>query len=275
MRKKKVTFLFITLAVLMVLMTGCSIKDLFQKKIINEIENRYVEYNNTITVNNIEDALVIASEKGQSCSVGVRMASNGIFTSTVDTGSGVVVKRLEEGTTGYRYYVVTNRHVIYSKNGAKEIKVYLGANRGYVDAKLIAYDKQVDLALLSFSSPFLLNVATLNTEEPKVGTFAIAVGSPYNLEAYYNTVTIGSISASTRYYIEEDINGKDVTNKYIQHCAPINSGNSGGGLFNIYGELVGINTWKVVGELSDNVEGLCFAIPSQFIVEKFSTYLNE
>ncbi len=274
MNKKKTTFLVMTLLFLSIVVTGCSIKDLLNRKIVNEIENRYIEYHNNITVDDIEDALTIASEIGKSCSVGVRMASNGIFTSTVDTGSGVIVRRLEEGTSGYRYYVVTNRHVIYSKNGAKEIKVYLGPNREYVDATLVAYDKQVDLALLSFSSPFLLNVAEINTETPKVGAFAVAIGSPYNLEAYYNTVTVGSISASTRYYIEDDINGKDVTNEYIQHCAPINSGNSGGGLFNIYGQLIGINTWKVVGELSDNVEGLCFAIPAKLIIEKFSTYLD-
>lgn len=274
MNKKKTTFLVMTFLFLSIVVTGCSIKDLLNRKIVNEIENRYIEYHNNITVDDIEDALTIASEIGKSCSVGVRMASNGIFTSTVDTGSGVIVRRLEEGTSGYRYYVVTNRHVIYSKNGAKEIKVYLDPNREYVDAALVAYDKQVDLALLSFSSPFLLNVVEINTETPKVGAFAVAIGSPYNLEAYYNTVTVGSISASTRYYIEDDINGKDVTNEYIQHCAPINSGNSGGGLFNIYGQLIGINTWKVVGELSDNVEGLCFAIPAKLIIEKFSTYLD-
>lgn len=275
MRKKKVTFLIITLMIMMLSITGCSIKNLLNKKIVNEIENRYVEYSNNITVDDIEDALTTASEIGQSCSVGVRMASNGIFTSTIDTGSGVIIRRIEEGTTGYRYYVVTNRHVIYAKSGAKEIKVYLGANRGYVDAQLLAYDRQVDLALLSFSSPFLLNVATINTETQKVGAFAIAIGSPYNLEAYYNTVTVGSISAPTRYYTEEDINGKSVTNEYMQHCAPINSGNSGGGLFNIYGELIGINTWKVVGELSDNVEGLCFAIPAKLITSIFATYLTD
>ena len=81
-------------------------------------------------------------------------------------------------------------------------------------------------------------------------------------------------SSNKRLYIEEDVSGREVTNEYLQHCAAINSGNSGGGLFNIYGELIGINTWKVVGELSDNIEGLCFSIPSSVVLNTFAKYLR-
>ncbi len=275
MKKKKITFLLITIFTLMLILSGCGLSDLLKKKVVNEIENRYIDYQSNITVNDIEDALTTASEIGKSSSVGVRMASNGVFTTTIDTGSGVIVKRVDEGSSGYQYYVVTNRHVVYStKMGNKQIKVYLGPDKGYTDASLVQYDTKVDLALLSFHSPYLLNVATINTTTPKVGAFAIAIGSPYDLEAYFNTVTVGSISSSKRLYIEEDVSGREVNNEYLQHCAAINSGNSGGGLFNIYGELIGINTWKVVGELSDNIEGLCFSIPSSVVVNTFKKYLG-
>ncbi len=273
MKKAKIFSLLLVVLVSLLILSACNINDFFKKKIVNEIENRYIEYNNNISVNNIEDALVNASEIAKSSSVGVRMVASGIITSKTDTGSGVIISRKELGENGYQYYVVTNRHVIYTKNSIKEVEVYLGSDRGFVDANIVMYDRSIDIALLSFISPYLLNVAKIANDAPKEGSFAIAVGSPYNLQAYYNTVTVGSISSSNRYYIEEDINGKKVTNEYIQHCAPINSGNSGGGLYNIYGELIGINTWKIVGELSDNVEGLCFAIPSKFIVEKFAKYL--
>lgn len=259
---------------LLICLTSCSLKNFIQEKIVNEKKNTYIEYQKNITVENIEDALVVASQIGMQCSVGVKIESSGFLTSSVGTGSGVITKCMQLENGSYRYYVVTNRHVIYSKGGTRRIQVYLGSGKGFVDATLVTYDSKVDLAILSFTSYYLLNVAKIKTDIPRVGSYAIAIGSPYDLEAYFNTVTIGSISASLRYYKEDDINGKKVINQYLQHCAPINSGNSGGGLFNIYGELIGINTWKVVGDLDDNIEGLAFSVPSTIIIEKYSDYID-
>lgn len=271
---KKIAIIIVTFFFLSFCLTSCRIKDLIKDKIVNERKNTYIEYEKNITVENIEDALVVASQIGMQCSVGIKMESNGFITSSVGTGSGVITKREELENGSYRYYVITNRHVIYAKSGAKRVQVYLGSGKGFFDATIITYDSKVDLAVLSFTTNYLLNVATIKTDIPKIGSYAIAIGSPYDLEAYFNTVTIGSISASLRYYKEDDANGKKVTNEYIQHCAPINSGNSGGGLFNIYGELIGINTWKVVGDLDDSIEGLCFSVPSRIIVDKYAKYVS-
>lgn len=73
---------------------------------------------------------------------------------------------------------------------------------------------------------------------------------------------------------EEDLNGKTVNNTFVQHDAAINSGNSGGGLYDIYGRLIGINTWKLVGDPGDNFEGLNFAIPSTVVYTTFESYLK-
>lgn len=69
-------------------------------------------------------------------------------------------------------------------------------------------------------------------------------------------------------------NGKTVNNTFVQHDAAINSGNSGGGLYDIYGRLIGINTWKLVGDPGDNFEGLNFAIPSTVVYTTFESYLK-
>lgn len=255
-------------------LSSCSIQKLFNRKVVNEIENRYIDYSVDITVEDLEEALMTSSDIAQSCSVGVKVTSRGLLSKMVSTGSGVIIKRKQLENQRYQYYVVTNRHVV-DKSGAPHLQIYLGEERKYQDASIIALDDQNDLALVSFVSPFLLATATISTTPPKAGQFGIVVGCPYHLENYYNTVTCGVISAPSRYHKEEDANGHTVQNEYIQHDASINSGNSGGGLFDIHGQLMGINTWKVVGDTNDKIEGLSFAIPAKYIEETFQIYLNE
>lgn len=274
MNKKKIKqSLFLIVSILMCFMlSSCNVFNLLEQKIVNEIENKYIDYTQNITVDDIEDAIVTGSEIAKSSSVGI-LISNESFIGTInESGSGVIVKRTMQYDNTYNYLVVTNRHV----TGAKitgELSVYLGDSK-YVDASLVSYDATYDLALISFNTGILLNVATFNTRDLKCGQFAIAVGSPYNLENYFNSVTVGSISSTNRIHSEEDIYGKTVKNTYIQHDAAINSGNSGGGLFDIYGNLIGINTWKLVGDSDDHIEGMNFAIPATKVLEIFSSYLN-
>ena len=158
-------------------------------------------------------------------------------------------------------------------NANAKFSVYLD-NDNYISASLIRYDSTYDLALISFDSGILLNVATFCEEKLNIGQYAIAVGSPYDIESFYNTVTIGAISCPQRMIQEEDLNGKTVNNTFVQHDAAINSGNSGGGLYDIYGRLIGINTWKLVGDPGDNFEGLNFAIPSTVVYTTFESYLK-
>ena len=97
----------------------------------------------------------------------------------------------------------------------------------------------------------------------------------HHLELYYNTVTVGSISGINRKRKEENARGNIVTNEYLQHCATINEGNSGGGLFNIYGELIGINCWKLVGKNNDHIENMSFAIPIDIAYKKIENHLPD
>lgn len=267
----KFLFCIITL-ILCLMLTSCNTFNLLKKVTVNEVQNQYIEYSQNITVEDIEDALISGSEIAKSSSIGVLVKNKNLLGIITESGSGVIIKRIQNYDNTYKYLAVTNRHVTGTKiNGS--LSVYLG-EYGYVDANLENYSLQYDLALISFNTGILLNVATINEEKINCGQFSIAVGSPYDLENYYNTVTVGSISSTERIHSEEDAYGKIVQNTYIQHNAAINAGNSGGGLFDINGHLIGINTWKLVGDNSDHIEGINFAIPVSNVLEAFSSYLK-
>lgn len=158
---------------------------------------------------------------------------------TTGAGSGVVLSA--DG------YIVTNNHVI---DGAGKITVRLYNGKEY-SATLRGTDKQTDIAVLKIDAsgltPAVLGDSTLLT----VGETAVAIGNP--LGELGGTVTEGIISALAR---EVTIDGETMT--LLQTSAAINPGNSGGGLFNTYGELVGIVNAKSSGT---GIEGLGFAIP--------------
>ncbi len=154
-------------------------------------------------------------------------------------GSGVIITA--DG------YIVTNNHVI---DGASKITVTLTNTQSY-EATLIGKDAQTDLALLKIEESNLKPAILGNSDELKVGEISIAIGNP--LGNLGGTVTDGIISALSR---EITVDGQKMT--LLQTNAAVNPGNSGGGLFNIYGELIGVVNAKSGG---DNVEGLGFAIP--------------
>ena len=166
-------------------------------------------------------------------------------------GSGVVI---QEGG-----YVLTNYHVI---EGGDSFQVLLPSGEK-AEATLAGSDSSLDLAVLQVSGDAakqLVPVTIGSSGNLIVGSTVVAIGNPGG-EVLANTVTQGIVSALER----SDVNGKNTTRTvdYIQHDAAINSGNSGGGLFNYKGELVGINTLKYSGSVYSSVsfEGLGFAIP--------------
>lgn len=273
MNKKFKNLLLLILLLTCISLSSCGFNQIFKERIINEVENKHYEYTQNIIVDDIEDALTSGAEIAKASCVGIEVINKNILGEKIGTGSGVIVKRIKQYNGTYDYLVVTNRHVT-GINYSTEIKVYLDENSS-LKANFVSYDKNADLALISFNSGALLNVATISTEELKCGQFAIAIGCPYSVTNYFNTVTVGSISALNRKHTEENVYGDEVKNTYIQHDAAVNSGNSGGGLFDIYGRLIGINTWKLVGESSDHVEGINFAIPSDVVLEAFASYLKE
>jgi len=159
-------------------------------------------------------------------------------------GSGVIVRK-----DGKKVYVLTNEHVV---SEADEITVTLHDQREF-PAKTVGTDVRKDLALIVFETDEQVAVAELgNSDDVYVGDWVLAVGNPMGLES---TVTAGIISALGR------IGGPNVNNisDFIQTDAAINPGNSGGALVNIYGQVIGINSW-IASNTGVNA-GYGFAIP--------------
>ena len=159
-------------------------------------------------------------------------------------GSGVIIDS-ENG------YVVTNNHVI---NNADEIMITLKDGR-QIEAKKIGADTKSDIALLQIEADNLREIKIADSDKLRVGDFTVAIGSPFGLG---QTVTSGIVSALGRSNLNIE-NYED----FIQTDAAINSGNSGGALVNLRGELIGINT-AIIGPGGGNV-GIGFAIPSNMM----------
>ena len=176
--------------------------------------------------------------------------SSGVQNTMIAQGSGVVIA---EGG-----YVLTNNHVI-EEGSAFQVLLPSGDK---VDATLVGADSAMDLAVLKVSDQAdkLVPVTIGSSETLPVGSTVIAIGNPGG-EILANTVTRGIISALERTSMTSNNTTRNVN--YIQHDAPINSGNSGGGLFDYQGNLIGINTLKYGGSFysSGSYEGLGFAIP--------------
>ena len=157
--------------------------------------------------------------------------------------------------------IVTNNHVIA---GASSITVVLHDGKS-LQAKLIGADAKTDLALLKVNTNIKLKAVNWgNSDDIKVGNWAMAIGNPFGL---VNTVTIGIVSARAR-----DINAGPFDD-FIQTDASINRGNSGGPLFNLEGEVIGVNT--AIYSPSGGSVGIGFAIPSALaenIVDQLEDY---
>jgi serine protease Do len=151
-------------------------------------------------------------------------------------GSGFVIS--QDG------YILTNNHVV---EDADQIKVKLSNGKEYA-GKVVGRDPKTDLAIVKVERSSDLHPLTLgNSEDLKVGSWVVAIGSPFGLE---QTVTAGIVSAKGR------VIGSGPYDNFIQTDASINPGNSGGPLINMRGEVVGINT-----AIIPNGQGIGFAIP--------------
>ena len=164
-------------------------------------------------------------------------------------GSGVVIA---EGG-----YIVTNNHVVESGDA---FKILLPTGEE-VEALLAGSDSALDLAVLKATDKIdeLVPVSIGKSSDLLVGSTVVAIGNPRG-DVFANTVTQGIVSALERYNFYSDNTTRGVA--YIQHDAAINHGNSGGGLFNYRGELIGINTLKYTLSADSTIyDGLGFALP--------------
>ena len=168
-------------------------------------------------------------------------------------GSGVVYS--SDG------YIITNYHVISgavtNKSGSK-IEVFVGSlDSDSYEASVVGYNIASDIAVLKINASGLTAVEFADSSDLKVGQYVITVGNPGGLE-FMDSVTYGVISGLNR------VVSSDSDVKLIQTDAAINPGNSGGALVNVKGQLVGINSSKIV---SEEFEGMGFAIPSNTVGE--------
>lgn len=171
----------------------------------------------------------------------------------ISSGTGFVYKK--ENKKGY---IITNNHVI---EGADKVQI-TNISGQTVEAKVLGSDTYADIAVLSIPEDAVLLVASIgDSTEMKLGDTLFTVGSPLGVE-YIGTVTKGILSGKDR-KVEVSLSNGEFMMEVIQTDAAINPGNSGGPLCNIKGEVIGVNSLKLV---KDEIEGMGFAIPIEMVM---------
>lgn len=239
---KKIYLLFI-MFILVFSMVGCKVNSSNTPSKIESLNGEVVELkigDNTSRVNSIEEAVEIAYQSV--------VVINATSTTSTSSGSGVVIGHSENYT-----FIVTCCHVV---EGYKNYEVITSTGTLF-DASLVGGDPMTDLAVIAIEKTDLPEVTLIEDSSTlKIGSDAIAIGNP--LGTLGGTVTTGIISATSRNIKMSD----GSVHTLIQTDAAINSGNSGGGLFNNQGQLIGIVSAKYS---ATGVEGLGFAIPSNTV----------
>lgn len=205
------------------------------------VSNVNITEENTLkpAIEKIYDAVVVIESY-----VGSRQTSS---------GTGFVYKKDDQNG-----YIITNHHVI---EGASSIKVINSSGQS-VDAKLLGSDVYADIAVLSIEPNAVLKVAEIGeSTKLELGDTLFTVGTPVGKE-YMGTVTRGILSGKDRTVTVSNTEGEFMM-EVLQTDAAINPGNSGGPLVNINGEVVGVNSMKLV---QDEIEGMGFAIPIEFVM---------
>lgn len=191
-------------------------------------------------------------KKVKDISVGVMIYSKDTK-KLVSEGSGII---LGENDQGNETYIITCAHVINTENST--FKVLLSDSTTY-DAKIVGYDTRTDIGLLKISASGLSKAEFGSVDTLEVGQSVYAIGNPGGSE-FAGSFTNGMISAIAR----PVSSNTGYTTKCIQHTAAINPGNSGGALVNSYGQIIGINSVKIV---QTGYEGIGFAVPSDIVKE--------
>lgn len=194
-------------------------------------------------IDNIYDAVVVVENYQKNKLAGI--------------GSGFIYDK--EG------YIMTNHHVIEK---ASEIKVVL-SNGETIGATLIGSDEFADIAVIKIDKKYVTKVAVIgSSEEAKVGDTVFTIGSPMSSN-YSGTVTRGILSGKNRMVeVSVSSSSNDWIMNVMQTDAAINPGNSGGPLCNVSGNVIGINSMKIV---QSEIEGIGFAIP----IEDALDYANK
>ena len=219
-----------------------------------------------LNISNINNNKNVVDRKFTVSEIGLSTGINNVYDSVVvvqnyknDKSNGI--------GSGFIYnndgYIMTNSHVI---EGASNIKVMLMSGDA-VDATIIGDDEYADIAVIKIDKKYVTKVATLGSSESiNVGDTVFTIGSPISSE-YYGTVTRGILSGKNRLVNVTVESSNDWIMNVMQTDAAINPGNSGGPLCNANGDVIGINSMKLV---QSQVEGMGFAIP----IEDAISYAN-
>ena len=169
------------------------------------------------------------------------------------SGTGFVYKKEDD-----KAYIITNYHVV---SGATSVKI-VNMNNERVEAKVLGGDEYEDIAVLEIDATYALAIAEIgSSEDLELGDTVFTVGTPVGSE-YMGTVTKGILSGKDRNVTVSLDNGSYIMN-VLQTDAAINPGNSGGPLCNINGQVVGVNSLKLV---EDTIEGMGFALPIELVM---------
>ena len=210
---------------------------------------------------------------------GKEMTASEVYAANVNSTVGITTS-IETNYFGYRTmaaaagsgfilsdngYIVTNYHVVADAN---EIKVTTYDNKEY-SAELIGYDEDKDLAVLKIEAEGLTPVVLGDSDLMNVGDNVIAIGNPLGELTF--SLTQGAISALNR-----SITIENTAMNLIQTDCAINSGNSGGALFNSYGEVIGITNAKYSGDSSSaSIDNIGFAIPINSVRDIINSIIDK
>ena len=210
-------------------------------------ENTVIDVNTIDTSKIMSAAEVYAANVSSTVGITTSITTNfwGYQTTSAASGSGFIIS--DDG------YILTNFHVIENSNSIT-VSLYSGED---FDAKLIGYDESNDIAVLKIETEGLSPVILGNSDNLNVGDDVLAIGNPLGELTF--SLTKGTVSAKDR---EVTFSG-GVTMNLLQTDCAINSGNSGGALFNLYGEVIGVTNAKYSSSSSSeaSIDNIGFAIP--------------
>ncbi len=211
------------------------------EKDLSAVNTKTVKKGEELTASQLYEANV-----GSTVGITTQITTNywGFTSSSAASGSGFIIS--EDG------YIVTNHHVI---EDASSVTVSTYDGTGY-DAVVVGYDESNDIAILKIDAQGLKPVVLGNSGDMSVGDDVVAIGNPLGELTF--SLTKGAVSALNRDITVES----GVSMKLIQTDCAINSGNSGGALFNMYGEVIGITNAKYSSDYgSASIDNIGFAIP--------------
>ncbi len=249
MRKKFIYCLGVLIAFILGVLIMCAVI----YKYPNEVVKTITEKNVSITDTGIAEAV----EKIESATVVVQVYERDTL---LGTGTGFVYDKDDKYA-----YIMTNHHVI---EDAGDIKITY-SDDSVTTASIVGSDEYADIAVLKVDKDTILNVATLGkSEDVRKGDTVFTIGSPMGID-FKGTVTRGILSGKDR-LVSVSLSGgqSDWIMNVMQTDAAISPGNSGGPLCNVNGEVIGINSLKIV---EDTVESIGFSIP----IEDAINYAND